>query len=355
MKRKIIIIDDETDQKDLLILSLAHKKFLSDYEFIYTSNGYEALELLVQHKEIDIALVDINMPEMDGLTLLNHIRVNHPRVQSIMISAYSDMSNIRIAMNRGAYDFVTKPIDLSDLEFTIKKTLLYIDEIRVAESALSENLSLKQRASELEMQALRAQMNPHFIFNSLNSINNYILNKDQDRASDYLLKFSKLIRLILQNSTESFISIDKELEALKLYIELEALRFMHKFNFELTIDKDLDTTSIKVPPLILQPFVENAINHGLIPKQNDGELTISAKQEGEKLIITISDNGIGRTKASEIKSHNHKSMGIKMTTDRIRIMQNGESTFPELRIDDLINTDNNALGTKITIQLPILI
>ena len=122
---------------------------------------------------------------------------------------------------------------------------------------------LQQQAAELEMQALRAQMNPHFIFNSLNSINMFILENNKLQASEYLSKFSRLVRLILQNSQETFIPLEKELEALQLYLELESLRFEQKFEYKIQIDDEVDTTVLKVPPLIIQPYAENAIWHGL--------------------------------------------------------------------------------------------
>ena len=125
-------------------------------------------------------------------------------------------------------------------------------------------VEFKHRTTELEMQALRAQMNPHFIFNSLNSINMFILENNKLQASEYLSKFSRLIRLILQNSQEAFIPLESELEALQLYLELESLRFENKFEYKIAVDDDVDTTVLKVPPLIIQPYAENAIWHGLM-------------------------------------------------------------------------------------------
>jgi ligand-binding sensor domain-containing protein len=217
---------------------------------------------------------------------------------------------------------------------------------------------LKQKATELEMQALRAQMNPHFIFNSLNSINNFILKNDKLQASEYLIKFSKLIRLILENSTLTLISLGQELEALKLYIELEALRFQHRFDYQIIFSKDLDITSIKVPPLILQPFVENAIHHGLMPKEGPGHLKITiAEKEGE-LFLKIEDDGIGRYKSNLINtnaSHKHKSLGLKVTTERIGFLNHQHAENSKVEVNDLTDEDGKALGTEISINIPVII
>src|SRR6476619_5515336 len=163
----------------------------------------------------------------------------------------------------------------------------------------------------MEMQALRAQMNPHFIFNSLNSINRFILQNNKAEATEYLTKFSKLIRMILNCSANATVSLAEDLEALQLYLELECLRFDNEFIYKITCDPELDTDFIRVPPMLLQPFVENAIWHGLMNKEGEGHLWININQEDSALICTITDDGIGRKKAAELTGKSgikHKSM-----------------------------------------------
>ena len=143
-------------------------------------------------------------------------------------------------------------------------------------------MDTQQKMSEVEMQALRAQMNPHFIFNCLNSINRYIVKSDQATASLYLTKFAKLIRLILDNSNTKNVMLSNELEALKLYIDMESLRFDKKFTYSIVVDSGISTDSIEVPPLIIQPYVENAIWHGLLHKQSAGHLTIHMSMPSEE-------------------------------------------------------------------------
>jgi ligand-binding sensor domain-containing protein len=216
---------------------------------------------------------------------------------------------------------------------------------------------IKQKASELEMQALRAQMNPHFIFNSLNSINRFILQNNKAEASEYLIKFSKLVRMILQNSQASLISLESELESLGLYLEMEALRFNYHFDYKISVPKDLDIEVLKVQPLIIQPYVENAIWHGLMQKEEKGQLDIEVWQEGDWLYLKITDNGIGRRKASELASKSatrHKSMGLRITASRIAMMQHSNGDESPVKVNDLVESDGTAAGTEVVIRIPLL-
>lgn len=215
----------------------------------------------------------------------------------------------------------------------------------------------KHKATELEMQSLRAQMNPHFIFNSLTSINRFILKNNQTQASEYLTKFSKLVRMILQNSQASFVPLESEMEALKLYLELEALRFDHHFQFNIIIEKDLDVSTIKVPPLIIQPYAENAIRHGLMQKEESGHLDIELSQEGDTLCCKITDDGIGRKKAAELKrksASEHKSMGMQITADRIAALQQKNQMKTTIEITDLVLADASPGGTQVLLKIPLL-
>jgi LytS/YehU family sensor histidine kinase len=215
---------------------------------------------------------------------------------------------------------------------------------------------LKTRTSELEMHALRSQMNPHFIFNSLNSINRFILQNNKAQASEYLTKFSKLVRLILQNSQAEVITLESELDALKLYLELEAVRFDHRFDYKLSVDEELDISVIKVPPLIIQPYAENAIWHGLLHKEDKGHLEIEISLKDQQLYCRITDNGIGRKKAMELKSksaNTHKSMGMQITSDRIALLQQHKLIQTSIQINDLVLPNGNAGGTEVIIKLPI--
>ncbi len=231
------------------------------------------------------------------------------------------------------------------------------------EIALQEKENEKRQSDwqhktvELEMKVLRAQMNPHFIFNSLNSINRFILQNERTQASGYLTKFSKLVRLILQNSQAELISLESELEALELYLDLEALRFDDHFNYKIEISTDLDISGLKVPPLIIQPFVENAIWHGLMNKEEKGQLDIGLSLEKDYLYCRITDNGIGRKKAAEIAGKTttrNKSMGLHITEDRITLIQREESFGTPVKINDLTLPDGSPAGTEVLIRLPVI-
>jgi ligand-binding sensor domain-containing protein len=215
---------------------------------------------------------------------------------------------------------------------------------------------LRRQKIEIEMQALRAQMNPHFIFNSLNSINGFILDNNKNDASAYLSKFSRLVRLILLNSQASSIPLQSELEALQLYLELEALRFGNHFNFKINIADEVDPGSLKVPPLIIQPFAENAIWHGLMPRKTIGNLEIDVFLDDQILVCRIRDDGIGRKKAAELKSKSrigHKSFGMKITASRIDLLKEKEVLNSSVVINDLVLPDNSAAGTEVIIKLPV--
>ena len=243
--------------------------------------------------------------------------------------------------------------------FLIIGIILVVLQFRINQVRYKERLKTvyNKKISETEMKALRAQMNPHFIFNSLNSINKYILKSDHTNASRYLTRFAKLIRLILDNSNSKEVALSNELEALKLYIEMEALRFTNKFSYEINVDENLSPDTLQVPPLIIQPYVENAIWHGLLHKESGGRLVIAVKKTaGNMLQCTIEDNGIGRKRARELKSKSataNKSLGMKLTEERLHMLNQYASLNASIDIVDLENENGEATGTRVIITIPI--
>jgi hypothetical protein len=213
----------------------------------------------------------------------------------------------------------------------------------------------ERRIAEVEMSSLRAQMNPHFMFNSLNSINNFILKNDPDNASGYLTKFSRLMRLILDNSRSEWVLLENELKALGLYIELEALRFDHAFGYSIEITKDINAASIMVPPMIIQPYVENAIWNGLMHrKEPGGKLDIRVWKNNGTLNIEISDNGIGRGEAEKRKSKTaikHKSHGMQITAERLDIVNKLYNVNAAVTIRDVVHTDGCGQGTVVLLSI----
>ena len=240
-----------------------------------------------------------------------------------------------------------------------KKTNELAIQNRISEAQKLQQVqtNFDRKIAETEMTALRAQMNPHFIFNCLNSIKLYTLENDSQTASEYLTIFSQLIRLVLENSQSEQVTLQKELETLRLYIELEAMRFKSKVHYEINVDSAIDQQFTEIPPLLLQPYVENAIWHGLMHKKEGGNIKIDVSQPSEHLLyIEITDNGVGRELAATYKSKSatrQKSYGLKMTSERIDIINQLYKTQANVNIIDLKDAMNNATGTKVTIQIPI--
>lgn len=228
------------------------------------------------------------------------------------------------------------------------------EKILIAKNEEIKFSKLREKLSSLEMKALRVQMNPHFLFNSMNSINRMILEGDNDNANKYLAKFSKLVRQILENSEANKVTLKDELFMLKTYIEMEAMRFKSNINYNLQVDETVDIESIQIPSMILQPFVENAIWHGLIPKKS-GELLIKITDKEGYLGCTIKDDGIGRAASAELKKNSglrKKSLGIKITTERLRLLTK-DSIKNFIHIIDLKDNHENPLGTQVDILIPI--
>lgn len=233
------------------------------------------------------------------------------------------------------------------------------EQYRITEAQKIKQVAteFEQKIAETEMTALRAQMNPHFIFNCLNSIKLYTLENDSKTASEYLTIFSQLIRMVLENSRSEKVTLEKELETLRLYIELEAMRFKEKVKYNITVAPEIDLQYTEIPPLLIQPYVENAIWHGLMHKQNGGTINIQVTQTAEHtLMIEIADDGIGREKAVELKSKSatrQKSFGLNMTAERVRIINQLYQIDATIKITDLKDNYNNAAGTIVNITIPV--
>ena len=208
----------------------------------------------------------------------------------------------------------------------------------------------------LEQAMLRSQMNPHFLFNSLNSIKLYIINNDKKNAVHYLNKFSKLVRKILEASSLKEISLAEELETVELYMNIENIRFSNEINFKISIDDDIDIHTIKIPSLILQPFLENAIWHGLSSKEGEKNIDLHISKGNKNFIdISITDNGVGRDAAEIIKESKvlkRKSVGLEITKERLaNFARDYQNTF-DVTIIDLFDEDKNATGTRVVLHLP---
>ncbi len=240
--------------------------------------------------------------------------------------------------------------------FSILGALLLIALILVIYNRMQvkRQLTLKKEVAEYEQKALHLQMNPHFVFNCLSSISSFIVQNGTDSALKYLSKFSKLMRLTLEYSKGSLIPIDKEIESLQNYLELEKLRFHDKFEFEIRSSERVEF-NMGLPPLLIQPFVENAILHGIVPKDGTGKIEVDFDVEKEQLICTIKDDGIGLSESKHLKENSvtaHKSMALGITKKRLEIMESITSKSAQIEITEL-QSQNKKTGTKVVLRLPV--
>ena len=205
-----------------------------------------------------------------------------------------------------------------------------------------------------EVKALRAQMNPHFMFNALNAVKSYVLGNQPLKASEYLSNFAYLLRQTLQQSREHTITLREDLETVKLYVEMEQMRFQETFNVVYEIAEDVDLEQVMIPPMLSQPYIENAIKHGLPARKKEGILTISiqyADDKKEAILYCIEDNGVGRKALLNEKKSQHKSLGMTITQERVDIHNQLNNNQLEVNIIDKKDVNGEATGTKVTLKL----
>lgn len=256
--------------------------------------------------------------------------------------------------------------ELRETEETLEKSLIMRQKLMIYGLLLimfiliitSYYIYKNARASRLANQmlalkSLRSQMNPHFIFNALNSVNQFISQSDEKAANKFLSDFSKLMRQVLEHSQEDFISLAQEKETISLYLKLEHYRFRDKFDYTINIDETIDLDSVKIPPMLIQPYIENSVWHGLRYKNEKGELTLSIVNKTDFLIVTVADNGIGRKKSIELKTENqkkHNSKGLKNIQERLLILNKVYNTNYRVIVEDFDSLTGE--GTKVSIYIP---
>ncbi|MBU3928862.1 MAG: histidine kinase, partial [Bacteroidetes bacterium] len=221
-------------------------------------------------------------------------------------------------------------------------------------------LALTERINELKHQALSAMMNPHFIANSLNSVQYLVNSRKYEDANNYIAMMAKLMRKNLDTAGKGFIRLSDEIDRLKLYLDIEKLRFQESFTYEIIIGVELDTNTVLIPNMIIQPFVENSLWHGIINSGNSGLLTVAFTFEnvdidsviGRSLIIRVTDNGIGINEARKHKKEDHISKGIQIIEERLRLLSTKMNLTQPIVFEDLSGTDPDAHGTEVIISLP---
>jgi len=229
--------------------------------------------------------------------------------------------------------------------------------IRYIRRRQTEKEDLNRKVAEMEHMALQAQMNPHFIFNCMNSIQQYIFNQDVLAANKYIAGFSRLIRATLQNSTRAFISLPDEISYLSGYLSLEKLRFKDKMDYSIDVGPAVDDPRLLIPPMLLQPYVENSMRHGLRHKTDgQGHINLEFRRTDDRLIITVEDNGIGRKKAGSFKTSEHieyQSKGMSLTADRIRMMNAKYGDYIRITVEDPVDPGGRSLGTRVVMEFPL--
>lgn len=228
-----------------------------------------------------------------------------------------------------------------------------VASIKRQEAERRKEAENKQLAAELQNSVLRLQMNPHFIFNSMNSISSYILQKDINTANDYLARFAKLMRLILDLASRPLIPVADEIELLEQYMSVEAMRFEQRFAWKITIDEAIDPDDVVLPTMILQPFVENAIWHGISDKVSAGQILIGFNKLGESMVCTIEDNGVGRRTSQLHKTVQHGSKAVQITEQRLMLLESLGHANSKLLIHDLYDESGLSRGTRVEIVLPL--
>jgi hypothetical protein len=219
-----------------------------------------------------------------------------------------------------------------------------------------KRLMAEQKSISMEQRLLRAQMNPHFLFNSLASIQNYIINEESDKASLYLSRFSQLVRNILDNSVEEYVPLEKEVETIQNYLELQKVRYAGKFDYTIDIDTNIDADIAMIPPMLAQPFIENAIEHGIRHKAGPGQIDIRFQLEDGFIRFEVEDDGVGREKAQEIEAtqgRKHRSMATSITVDRLEAINRKQKKKIRLEIEDLKDASGEACGTRVRFGIPV--
>jgi hypothetical protein len=354
----------ETKKADQVIL--ADPLFEKSNDLEYTANTYKLLaeQYLKEGNTVKaLAYLQTFAKIQDSIKLIRKRELD----QALKISNALGKNQQRIDLLEKERNLSDRSIEVLKQDRELKENELYIRNIIIGTllflivfllgSAyfVFKSIRAKRRANQLlAIKSLRGQMNPHFIFNALNSVNHYISQNDELAANKYLSDFSKLMRAVMETSKHDLISLAEELDILTIYLQLEHSRFKDKFDYTFQIDEAVDASEFELPPMIIQPFIENAVWHGLRYTQEKCLLSIRIRQKKEDLIITVSDNGIGRKKSLELKTKNQKlqnSTCMKNIENRIVIMNELYRTNIRVEITDAYPDAENS-GTQVNICIP---
>lgn len=360
---KLYFTNLEVQNKNVEIpAKLVLKQDESNFKIQFNSNGFQSKQNVIYEYYLDgfsntwtTIQTGINFVNFNTLPFGNFIF--KVRGRNKYENNYSEEITLPIEVQKPYY----KSLFFIIFVISVLFLLLYIYfkkqnlRLRKEQEVALEKAQISQELVFSQLENLRSQMNPHFIFNALNSIQDFIILNEKKLARQYLVKFSKLIRIYLEHSQKQEITLAEEIKALNIYLELEKDRFNDDFEFTITIEKDIKTEAILLPSLFLQPYVENALKHGLLHKKDNKKLKINFSEENDTLFCTIEDNGVGRKIAAEInkkKTNKHVSFATSANQKRVHLLNMANNSNLEIFVIDL-EDNKQALGTKVLIKIPI--
>jgi tetratricopeptide (TPR) repeat protein len=317
--------------------------------------SYELLSELASKKgDFEAALGYLKESEKYRTQVTNDVNIKY--VNDVILR-YESEKQMQLAQRlRQENEIVNLKLRRNQNTLLVGALLLVLFSLMMYTIFRQNRLNSEKKVLALEQSRLRSQMNPHFLFNSLNSIKHFIINNEQKNAVQYLNKFSKLVRKILEASSEKDISLQEELETVNLYMNIENMRFNHEIDFEVVVAPDINPASVKVPSLVLQPFLENALWHGLSSKKGKKTIHLEVtRNEPDYIEIAIRDNGIGREAAEKVKLQktlNRKSVGIPITRERLANFSRVYQNSFDLSIRDILGADGAVQGTEVLLKIP---
>ena len=351
--KDIKVNDKIIDNLKLNDLSYNENNIHIDYSFL-SPTPFEEHELLYRINESQWQKADILNPEI----VLNSLNHGSYTIEFVLNSDFKNTTKIHFTINRPfwlQFPFIFG-VSVVLLVFIYWYYRINIKKIEKRNQLVLDKINLEKNVNKSKLKAIKSQMNPHFFYNALNTLQSFILSNEKRLAIDYLSKFSNLTRTILEMTEKDFISISEEVKTLQLYLDIEKGRFDEDLSYEIQVGKNINQESIKIPTMLLQPYVENAVKHGLLHKQGDKKVIISFETENNELLISIDDNGIGRQKSNElnqIKNKNHQSFATEALQNRIDLLNEYNHKNISLKIIDKQNQQNQPTGTLVEIIIPI--
>jgi len=308
----------------------------------FQNKNQEAMASYIRYHELDKQIIDVQLSQRIA-DIQTTYEMQQKEQENKLLKSENEVQKIRINKSR---TILIALCGIFGLIFVI--TLLVVRHQR---------LLTKHKIIELKQKNLNQQMNPHFVYNCLTSIQSYIFHNDTPKSLEYLSKFSKLMRKILESSQNQYMSVQDEIEILSLYLKLESVRFKGKFDYDIFVDDKIDPILFKIPSLLIQPFVENSLWHGIQNKQGKGRIQVSFNLADKSIFCAIEDNGIGRENAEKIKNSritNHISLGGSITQTRMKLLKSLYGSKLGIRYIDLKDSENKPSGTRVELFLPIL-